>query len=124
VFRPEASPLKGLTSAYGQPEARLPHSFTRAFLRFEKSQDFCSAENLIYLAVTSAFRLDNLSCEREGAMTLSLTMTRRGAVSCEEAEEAAFEVRRQQAAAEAGRSRQAALEHAAQEAKVLTARRT
>ena len=61
MFRPEASPLKGLTSAYGQPEARLPHSFTRAFLRFEKSQDFCSAENLIYLAVTSAFRLDNLN---------------------------------------------------------------
>ena len=62
MFRPEASALKGLTSAYGQPEARLPHSFTRAFLRFEKSQDFCSAENLIYLAVTSAFRLDNLEC--------------------------------------------------------------
>ena len=65
MFRPEASPLKGLTSAYGQPEARLPHSFTRAFLRFEKSQDFCSAENLIYLAVTSAFRLDNLRSSTE-----------------------------------------------------------
>jgi hypothetical protein len=72
VFRPEASALKGLTSAYGQPEARLPHSFTRAFLRFEKSQDFCSAENLIYLAVTSAFRLDNLGVlHREGCRSAS-----------------------------------------------------
>ena len=74
MFRPEASALKGLTSAYGQPEARLPHSFTRAFLRFEstfESQDFCSAENLIFLAVTSAFRLDNLM--RESGDRVELT---------------------------------------------------
>lgn len=80
MFRPEASPLKGLTSAYGQPEARLPHSFTRAFLRFEKSQDFCSAENLIYLAVTSAFRLDNLGGAR-GLVTYSFPQVPLRAVS-------------------------------------------
>jgi hypothetical protein len=29
-----------------------------------ESQDFCCAENLIFLAVTSAFRLDNLEIDR------------------------------------------------------------
>jgi hypothetical protein len=60
VFRPEASALKGLTSAYGQPEAGLPHSFNMSVSFAFESQDFCCAENLIFLAVTSAFRLDNL----------------------------------------------------------------
>ena len=41
-----------------------------------ESQDFCCAENLIFLAVTSAFRLDNLStvlfdAQRAGAPRLS-----------------------------------------------------
>ena len=63
MFRPEASALKGLTSAYGQPEARL-RGFripSRVSLSFAfESQDFCCAGNLIFLAVTSAFRLDDL----------------------------------------------------------------
>jgi hypothetical protein len=42
-----------------------------------ESQDFCCAENLIFLAVTSAFRLDNLqhaipSQEEEHAPRCSL----------------------------------------------------
>ena len=44
MFRPEASALKGLTSAYGQPEARLPHSFNMSVSFAFESQDFCARE--------------------------------------------------------------------------------
>ena len=38
-------------------------------------QDFCCAENLIFLAVTSAFRLDNLLTPESANVIRSLTVT-------------------------------------------------